>query len=84
MPTYFVRPEFLAKNPNARTQVKGQGVSLSGKEQRIQLGGDKNNPAAEKVFRAATQADLAYLYTEKGMTREIGVEDAPAVNKKDQ
>ena len=85
MAKYIVKPAFLSKNPNARTQVRGVGVSLNGLEQKILIPGDKNAPTTEKVFRAASQEDLRYLYEEKGMTREIEKVDEPAaaVNKKD-
>lgn len=86
MATYFVKPAFLQKNPNARTQVEGVGVSLNGSDQTIELPGDKLTPGVKKSFRAATQADLQYLYEVKGMTREIGkTEDAAkAVNKREE
>ena len=71
MATYQVKPAFLAKNPAARTQVQGEGVSLNGKEQIIKIEGSAAVPGYEKRFRAVTQADLQYLYEVKGMTDVI-------------
>lgn len=74
--TYQVKPAFLAKNPAARTQVNGEGVSLNGKDQVIKIEGTAAAPGYEKHFRAARPADLQYLYEVKGMTDVITKIDA--------
>ena len=82
--TYQVKPAFLRKNPAARTQVNGEGVSLNGSPQVIKIEGSAAVPGYEKQYRAATQADLQYLYEVKNMTDVITKTEAPASAGKGQ
>ncbi len=69
MAKYRVRPDFLAKYPDATTLVKTpegnyDSVALGGKSMSVPVKATKDVPAYTREVRGATQSDLEYLYKE--------------------
>ena len=62
MATYKVNDKFAAKYPNAVTLVDGVGVAICGKDIEIETPGTAQRPPSKRVIKAATQAQLKYLY----------------------
>jgi hypothetical protein len=75
MATYKVNDKFAAKYPNAVTLVDGVGVAICGKDLEIETPGTAQRPPSKRVIKAATQAQLKYLYdTEKHPAIEVVTE----------
>ncbi|MGL4640873.1 MAG: hypothetical protein ACRCVX_14210 [Shewanella sp.] len=60
--TYRVNALFLKKNPNAVTQINGTGIAFGPADYIEKIEASLGAPPKERVFRAATQEDLAHLY----------------------
>ena len=78
-PVYRIKPKFKEQHPNAVTLVNGVGVVLADGDLTVEIPGTLSAPPRVRQYRAATQADLAYLFE---VEKNPAIEIAPPERKK--
>lgn len=61
-PTYRVKPSFKKQYPTAVTLIDGVGVVLSDDDFIVETPGTLTHPPKSRVYRAATQKDMKFLF----------------------